>query len=57
MSKQARAVRKETAVENAGAADKHATAMKEATITRQNDQDAAKEAPAQGDGIRKKMTG
>jgi hypothetical protein len=31
--------------------------MKEATVMCQNEQGAAKEAPAQGDGICKKMTG
>lgn len=56
-SKQAHAVRKETAIEKADTADKHKTAMKEATIMHQNDQDAAKEAPARGDGIHMKMTG
>jgi hypothetical protein len=56
-SKQAHAVRKETAIEKAETTDKYKTAMKEATIMYQNEQDAAKEALAQGDGIYKKMTG
>jgi hypothetical protein len=56
-SKQAHAVRKETAIEKAETTDTYKAAMKEATIMYQNDQDAAKEALAQGDGIYKKMTG
>jgi hypothetical protein len=55
-SKQAHAVRKDTAIEKAETTDTYKTAMKEATIMYQNDQDTAKEALAQ-DEIYKKMTG
>jgi hypothetical protein len=51
-SKQAHAVRKETAIEKAETTNEHNTAMKEATILFQNEQDVAKE-----DGNHKKMTG
>jgi hypothetical protein len=57
-SKQAHAVRKETAVKKAETFDKYKTAMKEATLMYQNVKDAAKEAVSQGDdGIYKQMTG
>jgi hypothetical protein len=56
-SKQAHEVRKETAIEMADTTDNYKTAMKEATIMYQNEQDAAKEALAQGDEIYKKLTG
>jgi hypothetical protein len=47
---------KNPAIEKAETTDKHKTAMKEATIMCQNEQEAAKEALARGVGICKKMT-